>query len=87
VRITKRMRLIARVLGYRCCLTCKFFNPKVKQCEHPEISKEPYFPSYFFDLRHWREDKGLPLLERVKDIGSECTRWKGFKEEDLRRRK
>ncbi len=85
MRVSKRMRLIARVLGYKCCVTCKFFNSKFRECEHPKVGRN--FPAFFFDLRHSRENRKPTLFEEAISIGCACSFWEGLKVEDLKRRK
>lgn len=82
MRISKKMRLIARVLGKRCCITCRFFNPKTNVCKKSKYG----YPSYFFDLRRWKEESGTKF-EKIVRIGRTCSEWEGFRLEDLYRRK
>lgn len=85
MRVTEKERIILRVLGIRCCPTCKYFDSETNRCRLEEDSPLPEI----FDLRinHWLRNRFEDNYKRLTFIGSGCSNWKGFQLEDLRRRK
>ncbi len=77
MKVTQKERMILRILGFRCCVTCKHFNSKSNICEY-----EPYIVlESVFDLREnkWLRKRQKTRVERLISIGSACEYWKGFK--------
>ena len=83
MKITQKQRIVLKILGYRCCLTCKYFNRKYNYCS---IFNSSSF-SDLFDLRKNPPLEGESKLEKLLRIGSKCPSWKAFetrKREDER---
>jgi len=76
MRVTKRERILLRILGYRCCVTCEHFNSKTNSCDY-----EPCVLEGLFDLRKnkWLRQRKKTRIDRLTCIGSACDFWKGFK--------
>jgi len=77
MKVTKKERIVLRVLGYRCCVTCEFFDSQTNTCNF----EKRWLLENIFDLRKNRELRlrKKTRIERLALIGSACPYWRGFK--------
>ena len=79
MRVSRKEKVILRMLGYKCCATCKYFDDKTRECKAPieDINADL---SPLFDLRRNIYLRNLfeDRLKRILYIGSGCPYWKGL---------
>jgi len=87
MRVSRRERVILRMLGYKCCVTCRYFDDETRECKAPieDINTDL---SPLFDLRKniWLRKLFKDRLKRILYIGSGCPYWKGLRRDFLSKR-
>jgi len=88
MRVSKRERVILRMLGYRCCATCRYFDSENLKCKASIEDFEGDLSS-LFDLRRniWLRDFVKDRLKRILYIGSGCPYWKGLGRDSLSKKR